>query len=121
MYAGCTVLSTDWLNVFSELCDRTDLSDGRRQGGYGLWGGGLLSNRQTSEGEDSDVIILAEGLGRLRNGFRGLSGDGRCALESKEFPGCGARLYHAVGEQRDLLVFFLVKRGLGVRGLGDEA
>src|SRR5580698_9323821 len=119
MYAGHIPAVNRLVKCF--LNQENALGDRRRQRGYGLWGVGLLANRQTSEGEDGDVIILAEGLGGFRNGFRRLSGDGRRALESEEFSGRGARLYHAVGEQRDLLIFFLVKRGLGVRGLGDEA
>ena len=44
-------------------------------------------NGSEGEGEDGDVVFLAEGLCGVGDGFSGLGADGGGAVEAEEFPG----------------------------------
>jgi hypothetical protein len=57
------------------------------------------------EGENSDVVFLAEDLSRLRYLFRRFRTDAGGTVEAKEFAGAVASLNDSVGNERDGIVW----------------
>src|ERR1700722_1467852 len=72
-------------------------------------------------GEDGDVVVLAEGLGRMGNGFGGLSAERCAALKAEERAGFVAGLNYAVGEKSELLRGGQLEGRFGVDRVGGDA
>lgn len=81
---------------------------------------GCFTRRNARDGENGDVIVLAEGLRGLRYFIGGFSGKGGGALKSEEFAGFGAGFEHSVRQQGQALAFGERKGGFRVRCIRVE-
>ena len=69
-------------------------------------------------GEDGDIVVLAEVLCCLGNGFGGLSAERCAAFKAEERAGLVAGLDYAVGENGELLLGGQLEGGFGVDCVG---
>jgi hypothetical protein len=56
--------------------------------------------RGEGERKNGDVVLLAEGLCSLGDGFGGLAADGGSAVEAEELAGCASGFDHPIGDKR---------------------
>ncbi len=73
------------------------------------------------DGENGDVVLLAEVLSRTGNIFGGSCAESSGAIEAQEFAGRAAGFKDAVGHERELLVRIEVECGGDVLLMGAEA
>jgi hypothetical protein len=74
-----------------------------------------------SDGEDGDVVVLAEGLGGGGYVGGGLRADGGGAVEAEERAGGRCGFDDSVGHESDAVAWCEIDGGLGVCGVSGDA
>src|SRR5215472_11492416 len=83
--------------------------------------GPRTSCRVPRQGQDRDVVLLAEGAGGFYDGGGRAVGDLAAALEAEELALVVLRFDHAVGQQGQRGVGFEMQRGVAVGRTGSDA
>ena len=68
-------------------------------------------------GDDANIVVLTEVLGKLGDGFCGHVADGLSAFKSKKLAVLATRFHNAIGDQSELLVGVQCERCFGIARL----
>ncbi len=74
-----------------------------------------------ADGEDGDVVLLAEGFGGISQVEGRLLAQVADAIEAEKLAGGLARLDHSVGEQENAVAGMEIEAGLFIADLGQHA